>query len=1093
MLTLLSDDFSSFPFKESLLRAVEVGKSSILLVPEQLALSTEKQVAESFPSYAPLYFEVSNFSRLADRVFRTEGGISYRYADHAAEVVLMWKTLDDLSPELSLPRRGAADTVKEQLSALAELSAAGVQADDLRVAAQRIEKPSLKSKLSDLALISDHYEGEKRESYGSLSLDLDKLYAILREKPLFKETEIYVFGFTSFTAGELKILGELMRVGNLSIALSLPEAEQSENASLAYAEVLATRDALLKQAKEVGSKTSLLPPLTAVRPAMLAYAKEQLFRADGAVIPYTKNDGSLTFISAKDPYAGCAHIAAKIASAVRSGARYRDFTVVTRAPRKYEGILDEALAAEGIPFFFSVETDLTEFALTKMILSAYACLERGFQRADLIAYLKCGFSGVSPDDCDIFELYAETWRIKGRALTANRPFDMHPRGYADRFTEADTARLCRINAVREQILPPLLAFRDATEGERTAKEHAKALYDFLCTLDTERRLFERAKWERSNERTAESDRLTRLTPILYGLLDSIGSIMKERTLTRARFSELLSTVFSSVSLGTLPTSGDAVTVANADTYRPTTENTVFLLGAVEGEFPASVGLDGVFPEGERQALESVGVFVGKPPEVRASREQFSFLRALAAAKSQATVIDFGANALGEALRPSQALLRLKKLFPRAKCISGKPRAYAPHAAFDGYFEKKNTAEGAALSELLSSDGGLLSPTDIASTPIHDPHAAVSGETAARLFPDEMRASQSKLEDYMNCPFAYYLKRGVLLEANEPAAVRPVDVGNMIHAILERFFELLKREGTDIHSMDPARIPTLVEEACREYLVRICPESLHASPRLTHLFSRVRRAAILVTEDIYDEFLHSRFSPAFCELAIEGKDAPGALVFRDADGKSISIGGRIDRVDTYRAENGELFVRVVDYKTGSRTFSRDELKKARNLQMFVYLCAIWKSENTAFLDRLGVEKGAHPLPAGILYNTVDPKTVSISSPQSSQEILSLIRKNNFARRGFFLAEEEIVRAMDDDLSHLAVPQKNGAVNLDKKSIFGSLVEFGEMLDETENAVLGVARQMRSGCADASPDEKVNPCAYCPYVPVCRKENIKKNNF
>ena len=84
-------------------------------------------------------------------------------------------------------------------------------------------------------------------------------------------------------------------------------------------------------------------------------------------------------------------------------------------------------------------------------------------------------------------------------------------------------------------------------------------------------------------------------------------------------------------------------------------------------------------------------------------------------------------------------------------------------------------------------------------------------------------------------------------------------------------------------------------------------------------------------------------------------------------------------------------------------------------------------------------------------------------------------------------------MDDDLSHFDLPQKGGALNLDKKTLFGSLVEFGELLDDTEEAVLRVARKMRSGCADASPDEKVNPCAYCPYVPVCRKEDIKKNSF
>ena len=178
-----------------------------------------------------------------------------------------------------------------------------------------------------------------------------------------------------------------------------------------------------------------------------------------------------------------------------------------------------------IPFFFSEHTDLTELSLAKMILSAYACLAHGFRHTDLIAYLKCGYAGVSPDDCDLFELYTDTWRIKGRAFTENRPFDMHPRGYVDRFTEEDTARLIRVNGVRERVIPPLLALRDATSGEKTAKEHAEALYRFLTALDTERRLHERAKEERIAGRVAESDRLARLSAVLYDLLDRIYEIM----------------------------------------------------------------------------------------------------------------------------------------------------------------------------------------------------------------------------------------------------------------------------------------------------------------------------------------------------------------------------------------------------------------------------------------------------------------------------------------------------------------------------------------------------------------------------------------
>lgn len=1090
MLKILPDGFSDFPFFDNLYAAVEARRESILLVPEQMALATEEKVALRFPAHAPLCLEVSNFSRLADRVFRTEGGISTRYADHAAEAILMWKTLISASPLLRSSRHATADTVKEQLSALAELSSSGVYPQDMKRAAFSLPDGSpLKEKLLDLALIHELYEGERREIYGSLAADLDKLYTILKEKPLFAKTEIYIFGFTSFTAGELAVLGEIMRHSSLFVALPLPDTSTS---SLAYEEVIATKAALLSIAERVGSKVEILPAVKIARPAMLAYAAESLFRAGKEASVYEgETDASLSFVEAKDPYLGCAHIASLIAEGVRRGARYRDFTIVTRAPENYFGILDEALAKENIPFFFSENTDITELSLSKMILAAYAILERGFQRTDLVAYLKCGFTAIARDDCDLFELYVNTWKIRGAAFRENRPFDMNPRGYTDRFTEEDASHLTRVNEVRARLLPPLLSLKEATEGEITAKAHATALYHFLCALNTEKHLYDRAKQERAEGRVAEADRLLRLTAVIYDLLDRICEVMGEIPLTRSRFSELLSLLFSTISLGTLPTVKDAVTVQNADTFRPSGNATVFLLGTNEGEFPARVNLNGAFPESERTALLALGLSVGKPPEVRASREQFSFLRAIAAATRAAVCVTMEASALGEAVRPAAPYHLLRKIFPEARVLRGTPDAFAAPAALTQYFELRGTEAGDALEARLADDPLFRRLTEVAGIPIHDPNCTVSRETASHLFPDEMRASQSKLEDFMNCPFAYYCHRALLLQENEPAAVRPVDVGNVIHAVLEQFFALIAKDGFDIHSLDASRIPHYVEAACAAYLARICPKSMQASPRLSHLFARVRRAAILVTQDIYDEFAHSDFVPAFCELSLDAADGPGALVFRDKTGKSVSLGGKIDRVDTYRNEKGDLFVRVVDYKTGSRTFSREEIKKGRNLQMFIYLCAIWKSEQKEFLTRLGVKEGGEPLPAGIIYNTVDPKSLPTDIPLSEDALIASLRKNNFARRGFFLADEEVLHAMDKNLSHLPLPTKKDGINLEKKELFGSLVEFGTMLDDAEDAVLAVADRMRTGCADIHPDDNTNPCAYCPYVAICRIENIKKH--
>ena len=68
-------------------------------------------------------------------------------------------------------------------------------------------------------------------------------------------------------------------------------------------------------------------------------------------------------------------------------------------------------------------------------------------------------------------------------------------------------------------------------------------------------------------------------------------------------------------------------------------------------------------------------------------------------------------------------------------------------------------------------------------------------------------------------------------------------------------------------------------------------------------------------------------------------------------------GKIDRVDLFR-EDGQLYVRVIDYKTGKKEFRLSDLLCGLNMQMLLYLAAL--AEN-------GEERyGAPLLPAGVLY-------------------------------------------------------------------------------------------------------------------------------
>ncbi|MBQ9736677.1 MAG: PD-(D/E)XK nuclease family protein [Clostridia bacterium] len=1088
MLTVCRDDFLSFPFLKAIAECVKSATPAVLLVPEGQALAVEREAATSLPASAPLTFEVSNFTRLADRAFRTFGGISYRYADRVAEALLMWRVLDDYAPFLTDESAGnMTDTVKEKLAAMNELWAAGLSPEELLRVAALTEGEVLRTKLSELAEIMGQYEGALAEGYGSHAKDLDKLLGILQKTTAFRDTTFFVSGFTSFTARELLILVELARHTAVTVALPLPAEDER---ALCYEETLTTFRALRALCAKAGVSIRRTEGERANRAEALRYAQRMLFRADRRTEAFEGDGTALSLLRAPDPFSACAEIAAEIARRVREGARYRDFTVIARESDPYDGILDAALAAEGIPFFFATETALPELSLCKMILSAYATVLRGWRQSDLLSYIKCGYTGVTRDDCDRFELYLSFWRLHGRALSEDTPFDMHPRGYEGIFTESDSATLALVNRVRTALLSPLWRLAGTARAQMTVREHTEALYRFLCDVRAEEALLQMARRERLAGRVRESEVLSRLFPVLCGLFDQMVEILGESRMTGARFTELLAFVFSSSHLGSLPTAFDAVTVGNADTVYPDEEKTVFLLGVNEGEFPASVPTSqGAFLEEERRSLLSLGVEVGKDPAVRASREQFVFLRALCAGK-RTVVLSYEASALGGATRPHDAFVRLEALFGKARHTEELAEIFSARAATEQFPELAGTPKGDAIGALLSGDPAYARHILAASLPLSETACRVGAETASALFPDTIYTSQSRIDKYLDCPFSYYCRYVLRLPENERAAIRTMEIGTTMHAILQTLFEKLAEEERSICDLSPEELNAIVDEACHARLLTMCPESQRSAPRIAHLFTRIRRAAGLVVRDLQLEFSHADFTPRFCELEIGGKDAPESLVFCDGEGKRVSFGGFIDRIDTYRAPTGETFVRVVDYKSSPHDFSRDELRRGRNLQMFVYLCALWKSKNEGFRARLSLAPDEALLPAGVVYSKSSPALPTLSAP-APKETLEADAMAKLERSGFFLREEDVLRAMDDTFSgHLVPATRDGKGDLKykKEKAFGSLVEFGEMLDEAEEAVCSIAARMREGVADALPDEeaKYPPCSGCAFLPLCRRE-------
>ena len=126
-----------------------------LLVPEQQAYISEKDLASMLPENAGLYFEIVNFSGLADDVFREYGGITHDSVSNGIRSLLMWDALRTSAPLLKqYGKGGGRDTslTALMLQTVTELRTNGIRSDDLERVSEREDLPPvLRSKLSDIA------------------------------------------------------------------------------------------------------------------------------------------------------------------------------------------------------------------------------------------------------------------------------------------------------------------------------------------------------------------------------------------------------------------------------------------------------------------------------------------------------------------------------------------------------------------------------------------------------------------------------------------------------------------------------------------------------------------------------------------------------------------------------------------------------------------------------------------------------------------------------------------------------------------------------------------------------------------------------
>lgn len=1029
-------------------------KKTYLIVPEQQVYISERMLA-SLPPSSSLYFEVVSFSRLAQIVFGEFGGLTGTNISNGIKKLIMWQTLRDVSPFLHVYKNIKAD--KNFCSLMLNLT------DEFRFnlvtplllenAAQYLNNQALADKILDISLIYERYNSLITEKYGEeicLSDDvLSRLENVLSKHNFFKEKSIFIDSFTSFTGTELAVIKQLIR-GACRVLVSVPlpcrgfRSVYTESMNQTVKKLTSfARDEYI-EVFDINLPNNLRAENDELKELEICLWDFTKIKDNLPNIPLEKR-GNIILAECKNEYEEAEFIALRIIEARMSGYNYSDIAVIPRDAEIRKGILGAVFEKYNIPYFYSERTDLSQSPVCRLINCVLRCVLYRYRLTDVLTLVKTGLCVSDFSDCDKFEEYCLTWNINGKLFTQDI-WNMNPDGYTVNTSVRGKEVLAGANRIRSEIIPPIEELKEKLHASRgDVVFMSRALFEYLERINLSDRLSSLAELELSMGNIREASEIIRTYDFIILTLSDICTALEGEKVTVDEFIISLDILFSGTDMGSVPAVNDYVTVGSASTLRVENVKIVFVPGLCEGEFPRAFSDSALLCDDEKEQLSELGINLSSREDTVASDELYYVYRAFTLPSSKLFLSMSSCGIDGRRKSPSSAWNRVKFLFP-----------YIQAENFDLNEIKK--------SEICDSDDKLQENfKSEENTERVEDEVGIDPFRVRMLFGDSLTLSKSKINTFTQCPYRFWCEEVLSIREHKNGEMAYSDSGTFIHYILEKFIRNVRLPDNSLKLLDDNESRILADKLTELYIKEV---GCVLTPSVMYGFSRLRNLALVLINNILSEFHNSNFKVGAVETKISDNStgilSPLEIHVNDNENfPVVNLCGIVDRIDYYSNNEG-VFVRIVDYKSGSKKFDIKNILNGTDIQLPAYLFTVVSNQNSSMFKEF---TSGSIYPAGAIY---------LSCEESDGKIKP-------SRSGFMLKNDEILHAASNGFDKnilCGITQKENEFKGD------ALVNGGEMSELENNlkkTVADVARKIYSGRAPRRPS--IDGCRYCKIRQTC----------
>ncbi|MBY7143071.1 helicase-exonuclease AddAB subunit AddB [Virgibacillus sp. NKC19-3] len=1108
------------------------GPPIFYIVPDQMTFQQEYALFNDREIKGSIRGQVVSFSRLAWRVLQETGGGTRQFISSVGVQMMLRKIIEERQGEWrifqkAMEKHGFLQQLENMIT---EFKRYEVTPDTLETQIHQIKQyvhkepgeEALAAKLDDLAYIYEKLMQALEGNYMDSEDQLKLLAAKIQDATLLKDAEIYVDGFHRFTPTELTVVEALMKkCKSVTVTLTAdPQHTEVSELDLFY-QTTETYHIL----REIAQNNQIDIEETVKLDPSNGRFKDRPYLAhlehNFDVRPPAVFDGEvpLRIAEAVHPRAEVEGAAQEIIRLVREeNYRFQDIAVFIRETETYHDLIDTIFQDHDIPVFIDEKRTMLNHALIEFIRSALDVVEGNWRYDAIFRLLKTGFIPSSDPDfpltndaIDELENYVLEYGIRSRSSwTGEKEWIFQRfRGFDQAAqTDAEKEIQQRVNKYRYQVTRALAPFDEQLRNASTVQELCEITYTLLENLDVPTRL-EHTRERYDDRGEVEKGReQEQVWNAVIQLFDEMVELAGEEKMTLSTFRTTLDAGLETLKFAHVPPTIDHVIVGTIDRSRISGITCAFLLGVNDGVWPMKPDSDGMINEQERELLAGHGMQLASSSKQQLLDDWFYMYIAFTAAKDRIWVSYPLSDEEGKSKMPSQLIKRMEDLFParRDHILLQDPDELIEA---DRFITTPLKTRSALTAQLARGRKGYpihsiwwhvlnwyidhypkygMTHTILQSLYYQNKPINLASETVEKLYPQQVKASVSRLESYYRCSFQHFAKYSLNLDERKTYKLDAPDIGQLFHEALKTITEWIQADGREFAQLSKHETDDYAQKAVIHLAPILQHQILHSSNRYQYIQKKLQdviaRAAFVLSE----QARRSDFSPVGLEVGFgKGQTLP-PLTLDLENGYELMLRGRIDRVD--KAVNEEaLFLRIIDYKSSAKGLNLLEVYYGLALQMLAYLDVVLSSSEQWL--------GSRATPAGVLYfhvhNPMISKNEKVNDEAIEQEIF-----RKYKMQGMLLSDEEMIRQMDTSLesgSSQIIPagvKKNGGFYSYSK--VADKDTFTRLQNHIHQLMMQAGIDMTEGGVHLNPYQHKQEiaCTYCPFHSLCQFDPILETN-